>query len=131
MADNFSLLKIHTNKLDNQKRQIPKQVKYGIKRQQFVGDVIFLCAKSQYYAGMVADTIFWPNFLGFYGGLSPKLVMALCHFYAPNFEKVGGAYCFWLMRMCVCHTFLCLLARALIFLTELWPFAIFGKLRPY
>ena len=23
-------------------------------------------------------------------------------FYAPNFEKVGRAYCFWLVCLCVC-----------------------------
>ena len=23
------------------------------------------------------------------------------HFYAPNFEKVDGAYCFWSVRGCV------------------------------
>ena len=28
--------------------------------------------------------------------------------YAPNFEKVGGAYCFWLVRSFV-TVFLCLL----------------------
>ena len=24
------------------------------------------------------------------------------HFYAPNFEKVGRAYCFWLVCLSVC-----------------------------
>ena len=30
-----------------------------------------------------------------------KIIVLLSYFYAPNFEKVDGAYCFWSVRGCV------------------------------
>ena len=43
--------------------------------------------------------------LGFSGVHIISVVYVFLAFYALIFEKVGWAYCFWLMRACVCHAF--------------------------
>ena len=32
---------------------------------------------------------------------APETAICIGNYYAPNFEKVGGAYCFWSVRGCV------------------------------
>ena len=53
-----------------------------------------------------------PQFYYIKVGFKEVKIIKVCfrdelHFCAPNFEEVGGAYCFWVVRPFVHHAFSC------------------------